>query len=142
MKKRIRCICAAAVLAVLASAIAPALRADTPSCPASTDLFAEYRLFFGRSQGAVEVVSDEAWHDFLAEEITPRFPDGLTVLDAAGQWRDATGSLVRERTKLLLILAKPGAAGMRRTEEIAQAYKRAFGQEAVLRAITTACVSF
>ena len=111
MKKRIRCICAAAVLAVLASAIAPALRADTPSCPASTDLFAEYRLFFGRSQGAVEVVSDEAWQDFLAEEITPRFPDGLTVLDAAGQWRDATGSLVRERTKLLLI---PRQAGRRR----------------------------
>ena len=69
-------------------------------------------------------------------------PDGLTILDAAGQWRDATGSFVRERTKLVLILAEPGAAGMRRTEEIAQAYERAFGQEAVLRAITTACVSF
>ena len=31
---------------------------------------------------------------------------------------------------------------MQRTEEIAQAYKRTFGQESVLRAVSTACVSF
>ena len=131
-----------AMLAVLACAVAPAPRADTPPCPAGTDRFAEYRLFFGRSQGAVEVVDDAAWRAFLAEEITPRFPDGLTVLDAAGQWRDGSGGLVRERSKLVLILAGPGIDGMRRTDEIARAYKRAFGQEAVLRVVTTACASF
>ena len=69
-------------------------------------------------------------------------PDGLTVLDAAGQWRDASGAIVRERSKLVVILAEPGAAAMRRTDEIAQAYKRTFDQEAVLRAVTTACASF
>ena len=142
MKSRTRRICTVAMLAMLACAIAPALRADTPPCPAGTALFAEYRLFLGRSQGTVEVVTDAAWRTFLAEEITRRFPDGLTVLDAAGQWRDASGTIVRERSKLVVILAEPGASGMQRTEEIAQAYKRTFGQEAVLRAITTACVSF
>ena len=142
MKSRTRRICTVAMLAMLACAIAPALRAETPPCPAGTALFAEYRLFFGRSQGTVEVVTDEAWQAFLAAQITPRFPDGLTVLDAAGQWRDASGTIVRERSKLVIILAEPGASGMQRTEEIAHAYKRTFGQEAVLRAITTACVSF
>ena len=35
-------------------------------------------------------------------EITPRFPDGLTVVDSVGQWRDpARGRLVRERGKLV-----------------------------------------
>ena len=87
-------------------------------------------------------MSDEAWRAFLAEEITPRFPDGLSVVDGAGQWRDASGTIVRERSKLVLILAEPGASGMRRTDEIAQAYRRTFGQESVLRAVTTACVSF
>ena len=142
MKKRIRCIRTAAALAVLAFAAAPAPGADLPPCPAGTDRWAEYRLFFGRSQGTAEVVADEAWRAFLAEEITPRFPDGLSVLDVAGQWRDASGTIVRERSKLVLILAEPGASGMQRTAEIAQAYKQTFGQESVLRAITTACVSF
>lgn len=132
----------ALVLAALIPAPVPVLRADNPPCPAGTDRFVEYRLFFGRSQGAVETVTDAAWREFLAEEITPRFPDGLTVLDAAGQWRDSSGTLVRERSKVVLVLAAPGAAGMQHTREIAQAYRRTFGQESVLRTISTACVSF
>ena len=142
MKRRAHRTCTVAILAMLAHAMAPALSAETPPCPAGTDPFVEYRLFFGRSQGAVEVVNDAAWRAFLAGEITPRFPAGLTVLDAAGQWRDASGEIVRERSKLVLILADPETDGMQRTDEIAKAYKRAFGQEAVLRVVTTACASF
>ena len=133
---------AAAALAGLAFAVAPTLGASATTCPSGTELFAEYRLFFGRSQGDVEVVSEEAWRAFLAEEVTPRFPVGLTVLDAAGQWREDSGAIVRERTKLLLILAPPGDDAMRRTDEIADAYKQAFGQSSVLRVMTEACVSF
>ena len=133
---------ASAALAVLASGSAPALAAEAASCPPGTEQFAEYRLFFGRSQGTVEVVSEEHWRAFLADEVTPRFPDGLTVLDAAGQWREDTGAIARERTKLLLILTPPGADAMQRTDEIADAYKRAFGQSSVLRVVTQACASF
>ncbi len=142
MTARVRCLLAAAALAGLALAGAPTLGANAATCPSGTELFAEYRLFFGRSQGEGGVVSEEAWRAFLAEEVTPRFPDGLTVLDAAGQWREGTGVIVRERTKLLLVLAPPGEDAMRRTDEIADAYKRAFGQSSVLRVVTEACVSF
>ena len=133
---------AAAILAGLAFVAAPTLGANAAACPSGTELFAEYRLFFGRSQGEVEVVSEEAWRAFLAEEVTPRFPDGLTVLNAAGQWREGSGAIVRERTKLLLVLTPPGEEAIRRTDEIADAYKRAFGQSSVLRVVTEACVSF
>ncbi|MDE0390925.1 MAG: DUF3574 domain-containing protein [Rhodospirillales bacterium] len=132
----------AAALASLAAGSGPALGADAASCPPGTEEFAEYRLFFGRSQGAIEVVSEEAWRAFLADEVTPRFPAGLTVLDASGQWRDDSGEIVRERTKLLLVLAPPGGDAMQRTDEIAEAYKLAFGQSSVLRAVTQACASF
>ena len=142
MAVRGRRLFAAAVLAGLAFAAAPALGADEAPCPPGTELFAEYRLFFGRSQGEVEMVSEEAWRAFLAEEVTPRFPDGLTVLDVAGQWREGSGAIVRERTKLLLVLAPPGEDSMQRTDEIVDAYKRAFGQSSVLRVVTEACVSF
>ena len=142
MATRVRRLVAAAPLAILAFAAAPTPGAGAATCPPGTEPFAEYRLFFGRSQGDVEVVSEEAWRAFLADEVTPRFPDGLTVLDAAGQWRDGSGTIVRERTKLLVVLAPPGADALRRTDEIAEAYKHAFGQSSVLRVVTEACVSF
>jgi len=135
-------VAAAALGIVVASATAPAVGVDEASCPPGTEPFAEYRLFFGRSQGDREVVSEEAWRAFLAEVVTPRFPDGLTVLDAAGQWREDSGAIVRERTKLLLVLAPPGADAIQRTDEIADYYKRAFGQSSVLRVVTEACISF
>lgn len=142
MAARVRRLVAATTLATLAFAAAPTQGADAADCPSGTEPFAEYRLFFGRSQGGVEVVSEEAWRVFLADEVTPRFPDGLTVLDAAGQWRDGSGAIVRERTKLLVVLGPPGGDAMQRTDEIAEAYKRAFGQSSVLRVVTEACVSF
>ena len=142
MRRRTFIILGAAALGLLAHLAAPGSRADAPPCPAGTERFAEYRLFFGRGRDGVEVVTDAAWRAFLAEEITPRFPDGLTVVDAAGQWRGPSGAIERERAKMLIVLAAPGEEGMRSTGEIAEAYKRAFGQGAVLRAVTSACASF
>ena len=135
-------ILAAEAFGALALLAAPASRADVPPCPAGTEPYSEYRLFFGRNRGGVEVVTDAEWRAFLAEEITPRFPDGLTVVDAAGQWRGASAAIERERAKMLLILAAPGAEGLRRTDEIAEAYKRTFGQESVLRLVASTCASF
>ena len=112
------------------------------SCPAGTDEFTEYQLFFGRSSGGVEVVSEEAWAAFLADTVTPRFPDGLTVVDGAGQWRGADGVVQRERSKVLIILASPGGEGMRLTDEISEEYETRFDQQTVLRVVRTACVSF
>ena len=142
MRRRTFIILGAAALGLLSHLAAPGPRADAPPCPTGTERFAEYRLFFGRSRDGVEVVTDAQWHAFLAEEITPRFPDGLTVVDAAGQWRGPSGTIERERTKMLIVLAAPGEEGMRRTDEIAEAYKRTFGQESVLRVVGTACASF
>ena len=112
------------------------------SCPVGTEEFAEYRLFFGRSSAGVEVVSDEAWAAFLVDTVTPRFPDGLTVVDGAGQWRGSDGVVQRERSKVLIILTSPGEEGMRLTDEISREYETRFNQETVLRVVRTACASF
>ncbi len=140
MTKTSRWISAAALVAVVVGASAEA--ADTPACPDGTEFFAEYRLFFGRSKSGVEVVPDAAWTRFLAEEITPRFADGLTVLDGAGQWRNAAGKIERERSKLVIVIAPPDPAWLRRTAEIAEAYRRSFGQDSVLRVVRAVCASF
>ena len=103
---------------------------------------AEFRLYFGRNTGDVETVSDEAWGAFLADEITPRFPDGLTVMDAAGQWLSGRGQLIVERSKVVILLAPDTQEALRSTEEIAHAYNEKFSQEAVLRTKDTTCISF
>ena len=35
---------------------------------------------------------------------TPRFPEGLTVLEAAGQWQEADGDIIEEFSKVVLLL--------------------------------------
>ena len=113
-----------------------------PSCPEGTERFVEYQLFMGRSGPDGEIVDDEAWDTFLADTVTPRFPDGLTVLDGRGQWRGSDGLIKKERSKLLVILAQPGDDKMRLIDEISDEYKRRFSQESVLQVVDDACVSF
>jgi hypothetical protein len=99
-------------------------------------------LFFGRNIGDRLGVSDADFQAFVDAELTPRFPAGLTVLDAAGQWRGANGVIGREPSKLVL-LALPGRAGGEdKLDAIRQAYETRFSQEAVLVTVQPTCMSF
>ncbi len=98
-------------------------------------------LIFGLG-GKTGTISARAWDRFIAREVTPRFPDGLSVFEGYGQWRDRHGAISRERSKLLLIWYVPDAASEAKIEAIRDAYKRRFHQESVLRADEISCVSF
>ncbi|MEU5340477.1 DUF3574 domain-containing protein [Streptomyces sp. NPDC020766] len=98
--------------------------------------YVETRLFFGteRPDGG-PAVTDGQFMDFVDRQVTPAFPDGLTVQDGRGQWRDRNGVIERERSYELILLyplgrakaADPGIEGIR------DAYEKEFGQEAVAR---------
>lgn len=113
-----------------------------PACPDGADQWVKYQLFMGRSNQTGEVVDDAAWATFLGDTVTPRFPDGLTVFDARGQWRASEGQINRERTKVLVILAPPGEDGLRLIDEISDEYKRRFSQQSVLQVVYDTCVTF
>ncbi len=113
-----------------------------PPCPEGTDQFVQYELFMGRSDHSGEVVDDDAWDAFLRDTVTPRFPDGLTVLDALGQWRNSEGLVQKERSKLLIIIVSPHPDNSHSISEISEVYKRRFGQESVLQVVSNTCVSF
>ena len=132
----------AVVAAFLALAACGSVEVSTTECADGGEPWTEYRLFMGRGSGGVEVVSDAAWEAFLADTITPRFPDGLSVIDVAGQGTTADGTLEKERTKMLLVLAPPGDEPMDRINEIGDEYKERFNQNSVLRVVTEACVAF
>ena len=71
----------------------------------------------------------------MDEVVTPKFPDGLTILDADGQWRGNDGAIAREQSKVIVLLypRKLRKAMNLKIEEIRAEYKKRFAQESVMR---------
>ena len=131
-------------LSVAALAACSPSSPQTAACPEGWDQVTEYQLYFGRGDatGAPDAVSDEAWARFLADTVTPRFPEGLTVTDGAGQWRNDMGEILKERAKVLTLLVWPDDSALQRLNEIAAEYERRFNQESVLLTSAPSCASF
>ena len=87
------------------------------------------------------MVSDEEWTRFVAEVVTPRFPDGLTIWRADGQWREGE-QIVREPVMILEVLHRGDPASRASIEAIAQEYRTRFRQSAVLRVTSPARATF
>ena len=100
----------------------------------SSDNFARTELFFGTAKPD-GVVSDEDFLLFLDAEITPRFPAGLTLLRADGQFQLESGEIIKEKSFLLILLypAEEFRQNSRRINAIRELYKLEFQQESVLR---------
>lgn len=131
--------------ALLPCAAATGATAQTPSsaCHGVLKRRDVAELLFGRDIGRRLGVGEAAWRGFVAREITPRFPNGLTVTDAFGQWRDpGSGRIVREPSKRVEIVLPGKADDSARLDAIASAYKRQFRQRSVGLIVQSACVSF
>ena len=101
----------------------------------SVEKFIRTELYFGRNIPQVGNVTEEDWQRFLDDVVTPRFPDGLTVLDADGQWRGKGGAIAHEESKVIVLLypRKQRKQMIVKIEEIRSEYKKRFAQEAVMR---------
>ena len=100
-------------------------------------------LLLGRKIGDRLGVSETQFLNFLDREITPRFPGGLTVYDARGQYRDSERKrIVREPSKVVMIVLPGKPEDMTHLNEIADAYKKRFRQQSVGIVLRQACVSF
>jgi hypothetical protein len=99
------------------------------------------QLFFRRNIGPTLGVDEAAFQDFVARELVPRFPNGLTIVAAEGRWRGADGAMIEEEAKLV-ILAAEGGVDRRALAEARTAYRTRFSQEAVLQSVSRACLVF
>ena len=112
------------------------------TCEGSAHPFTRWTLFFGMSRPRGGAVTDSEWEAFLRDEITPRFPNGFTVMEGEGRWRGAEGTIVRERTRMV-VLIQPDTRGIRfAVSEIVSRYKTMFQQESVLEELTPVCAAF
>jgi hypothetical protein len=133
---------AAAILLIII-ACSPSANAQSPECRAGLQPREVAELLFGRNIGGRLGVSEAQWGRFVGREISPRFPDGLTVLDAKGEWRDtARKTLVHEPSKVVEIVLPGKPEDGERLKEIAAAYKSRFRQQSVGIVVRSACVSF
>src|SRR5262249_29176777 len=100
-------------------------------------------LFFGRSVRGRGPVSNSEWAEFARDIITAHFPEGFTVFDGDGQWRNpATGVIGRERTKILLVAAKRSADLAPRLAAVIDAYKSRFRAQSVGVITRDSCAAF
>lgn len=103
---------------------------------------AKFELFLGQSIGTTGRVSDVDWQRFLTEEVTPRFPDGFTVLDAAGQWRNPAGMIIAEESRNLVVIARDAASELPKITAVRDIYKMRFNQDSVLFVQSQVCAGF
>jgi hypothetical protein len=147
------------VSAVLVAGLAPAVLSQAApqsglgasfipldGCPGAAEPFIRTELFFGSNKPDGTVVSEQDFQRFLDLVITPKFPDGLTLLTGRGQFRGSNNVIQSERSMVLILLYPKATArdSSRKIEDIRTAYKARFQQESVLRADERLpeCVSF
>src|SRR4029078_8978826 len=80
-------------------------------------------MYFGlaRPKGSV---SELEWQMFLRDEVTARFPAGLTVWEAEGQWRGGDGGIGHERSKVLLLVHPDTADARAAVQSVIARYRK------------------
>lgn len=113
------------------SVAAPVAPAPAPEVWVKTELY--FGLAPAEAEGLGLAAAEGTWRSFLDEEVTPRFPDGLTVLDAYGQWRAGEQDTVeRVRSRVLVIVHLASPAKRAGINALCEAYKARTGAKSVL----------
>jgi hypothetical protein len=100
-------------------------------------------LFFGRGIKGRAPLTAAEWARFAAQTITPNFPDGFTVFDGEGQWRNPhSGHIASDPTKILLVAAKRTPDLARRLSAVIETYKTEFHQQSVGLITRDSCAAF
>jgi hypothetical protein len=124
------------------SMLRPPVRVADIACPDSGRK-ATAELVFGRvAEDGSGGVSEADFAQFLDGEINPRFPEGLTVIDAEGRYTPPAGSMIREPAKLVMIVLPGAKDDSSKLEAVRQTYMKRFHQQSVLLMTHGDCVSF
>jgi len=117
--------------------------AEPASCNHNAgSMYSRTELFFGLSKPSHPYVNDYQFQDFLDTEVTPRFPDGLTLLTGIGQYQDESSNIVQEKSRVLILLYPYSQEKSDAVDEIRTAYVNRFNQMGVLRVDGESCVTF
>lgn len=101
------------------------------------------RIAFGRAIPSGGSVNAAEWAEFEADHIAAAFPDGFTVLECHGGWRDTeTGCTIREPSVVVEVAHDGSQEAVAAIRAVATVYKTLFQQQAVMVTTTAAEVDF
>jgi len=89
-------------------------------------------IYFGRNIPAGGEISEQQFAEFLSNEITPLFPAGLTIYDAFGQMQRSNREIVKQKTKVVVLVHKNLQADAVAIDKIIGAYRSRFGNPQVM----------
>jgi hypothetical protein len=108
-----------------------------------TSGWVDTKLYFGLGLADTPDTSESQWRDFLDNEVTPRFPSGLSVVDVYGQWQAKNQTTPSRLRSKMLIVDYPNTPENRdKIEAIRAAWKQRTGDQSVLRVTEPVDVSF
>jgi hypothetical protein len=124
---------------ILVLGVAGCVSAPKPqACPAGQAQLQTAQLFLGAKRPAAP--KDGDLRRFVDQEVTPRFPDGVTVVDGGGQWKGSENRMIREASKVVLVVL-PASGGGAKVEAVRTAYRSRFKQEPVVVLPPPACAA-
>ena len=89
-------------------------------------------IYFGRNISAGGEISEQQFTEFLSNEVTPAFPAGMTVYDAYGQMQHSNREIVKQKTKVVVLVHKNSKADDDAINKITTAYRSKFGNPQVM----------
>ena len=111
-------------------------------CGTAPSGWSRSEIFFGLSRPNGPAITTDEWQTFVNDVVTPKFPAGLTIVDSTGQWRNATGRIEYEPSKVLVLLHPANPLFDAQIDEIRSLYCQRFNQEAVMKVTSPARVVF
>ena len=89
-------------------------------------------IYFGRHFSNRGEITDQQFAEFLAYHVTPAFPAGMTVYDAYGQMQHSNGEIVKQKTKVVVLVHKNSKVDDDAINRITTAYRSKFGNPQVM----------
>jgi len=131
------------IVILLVCALTRAVSGQEPqaACGPLGSSYMRTTLYFGLNRKAGNI-SGSQWKAFVRDEVTPRFPQGLTVWEAGSQWRRSDGTIVHERSKVLLLVHDDSGEVRGLITTIIGRYKQLFEQDSVLWETARVCAAF
>lgn len=131
------------VAGLLAGCAAPTSKqsVSTQTCKVENQM-QQTTLYYGLTRQGGKLITAQEWQQYVDNEVTPRFRDGLTAFDAQGQWLGSNGKVSKEPSKALMLIHSVDAQTDAKIDTLREIYKSRFVQESVMRVDQPVCVQF
>ncbi len=131
------------VAGLLAGCAVPASKpsVSTQTCKVENQM-QQTTLYYGLTRQGGKLITAQEWQQYVDNDVTPGFRDGLTTFDAQGQWLGSNGKVSKEPSKALMLIHSVDAQTDAKIDTLREIYKARFAQESVMRVDQPVCVQF